>query len=63
MVIWTVTNAELGRLRWNENAQEKGYGGRQAAEMGALILPIPEALGPLGRSRGYMNGADLTIHK
>ena len=56
VVIWTVTDADLGRLRYNENLRASGYGGRQTAELG-------EALGPFEGPRGYMQGADLTIRE
>lgn len=63
VVIWTVTDADLGRLRYNENLRASGYGGRQTAELGALGLPLGEALGPFEGTRGYMHGADLTIRE
>lgn len=61
VVIWTVTDSEIGELRYNENRRAKGYGGRQSAEFGVLWLPLMEALGPFEGSRGYMDGTDLTI--
>lgn len=61
VVIWTVTDADIGLLRYNENLRAAGYGGRQTADLGALTQPVHEALGPYEGSRGYMHGADLTI--
>ena len=63
VVIWTVTDADLGRLRYNENLRASGYGGRQTAELGVLGLPLGEALGPFEGARGYMHGTDLTIRE
>lgn len=61
VVIWTVTDVEIGELRYNENLRAKGYGGRKTADLGALWLPLMEALGPFDGSRGYMDGTDLRI--
>ncbi|MBM6590637.1 hypothetical protein [Brevibacterium sp. RIT 803] len=63
VVIWTVTDADLGRIRYYENLRAAGYGGRKTADLGALWLPLAEALGPFEGSRGYMQGADLTIRE
>lgn len=66
VVIWTVTDTELGQLQYNENLRAKKFGGSQTAELGVLSLPLNEALGPFeifGGSRGYMNGTDLTIRE
>ena len=66
VVTWTVTDAEIGQLRYNENLRAKGYGGGHTNELAVLSLPLGEALGPFeifGGSRGYMNGTDLTIRE
>ena len=66
VVIWTVTDAEIGQLHCNQNLRAKGYRGRQTAELGVLALPLNEALGPFeifGGARGYMEGTDLTIRE
>ncbi|MCS4595110.1 hypothetical protein KTJ89_19120 [Brevibacterium sediminis] len=63
VVIWTVTDAEIGELRYNENRRAKGYGDKQSAELGVLWLPLTEALGPFEGPRGYMDGTDLTIRE
>lgn len=63
VVIWTVTDAEIGWLRYNENLRAAGYGGRKTADLGALWLPLAEALGPFEGSRGYMQGTDVTIRE
>ncbi|MCI4012668.1 hypothetical protein [Brevibacterium sp. ZH18] len=63
VVIWTVTDAEIGLLRYNENLRAAGYGGRQTADLGALWLPLGEALGPFEGSRGYMHGTELIIRE
>ncbi|WP_210604332.1 hypothetical protein [Brevibacterium oceani] len=66
VVIWTVTDAEIGQLRYNENLRAKGYGGSQTNDPGVLSLPLDEALGPFGLfggSRGFMDGTDLTIRE
>jgi hypothetical protein len=63
VVIWTVTDAEIGQMRYNQNLTSRESGGRQSAELGALGLPLGEALGPFQGSRGYMDGADLTIRE
>lgn len=63
VVIWTVTDADIGKLRYNENLRAAGYGGRQTADLGALWLPLDEALGPFEGSRGYIHGTDLTIRE
>lgn len=34
-----------------------------SADLAVLAFPIFEALGPFEGSRGYMNGADLTVHE
>lgn len=54
VVIWTVTDAEIGLLRYNENLRAAGYGGRQTADLGALWLPLGEALGPFEGSISSM---------
>ncbi len=61
VVIWTVTDAEIGQMRYNQNLTSREAGGRQSAELGTLGLPLDEALGPFEGSRGYMDGTDLTI--
>ena len=64
VVIWTVTDAEIGQLRCKENLCAKGYGGRQTAELGVLAIPLNAALGPseiFGGARGHMEGTVLTI--
>lgn len=63
VVIWTVTDTELGQLQYNENLRAKKFGGSQTAELGVLAFPIFGALGPFEGSRGYMNGADLTVRE
>ena len=63
VVIWTVTDAEIGWLRYNENLRAAGYGGRQTADLSALWLPLGEALGPFEGSRGYMHGTELIIRE
>ncbi|AOP52158.1 MAG: hypothetical protein ACTH1I_06195 [Brevibacterium aurantiacum] len=61
VVIWTVTDAEIGELRYSQNLMAKSAGARQTADLGVLGLPLCEALGPFEGSRGYMHGTDLTI--
>ena len=63
VVIWTVTDADIGRLRYGQNLMVKAAGGSQTADLGALGLPVDEALGPFEGSRGYMHGAELTIRE
>ena len=64
VVIWTVTDSEINRLRYNENRRAQGYGGKRTADLGALWLPLMEALDPFGGgSRGYMDGTDVTIRE
>ncbi|MGC2941034.1 MULTISPECIES: hypothetical protein [unclassified Brevibacterium] len=63
VVIWTVTDAEIGQLRYNENLRARAFGGRQTAELSVLSVPLNEALGPFAGSRGLMNGTNLTIHE
>jgi hypothetical protein len=66
VVIWTVTDDELGQMRYNENLRAKHYGGRKTSEFGALWLPLMEALGPFELSegsRGYIKGMDMTVRE
>lgn len=63
VVIWTVTDAEIGQLRYNENLRAAGYGGCQSADLGMLWLPVDEALAPYEGTRGYMYGTDVTIRE
>lgn len=61
VVIWTVTDSEIGQLMYNENRRAQGYGGKRTADLGALWLPLMEALGPFEGSRGVIRGTDLRI--
>ncbi|WP_432790723.1 hypothetical protein QYM46_02535 [Brevibacterium sp. K11IcPPYGO002] len=61
VVIRTVTDSEIGELRYNENRRAQGYGGKRTADLGALWLPLLEALGPFEGSRGMIRGTDLRI--
>ncbi|SMX93443.1 MULTISPECIES: hypothetical protein [unclassified Brevibacterium] len=63
VVIWTVTDAEIGELRYSQNRMAKSAGARQTADLGALWLPVYEALGPFEGSRGYMHGTELIIRE
>ncbi|WP_231445087.1 hypothetical protein [Brevibacterium zhoupengii] len=63
VVVWTVTDAEIGELRYNENLRAARYEGSKTAEPGVLGLPLGEALGPFEGSRGYMHGTDLSIRE
>ncbi|MCU4298425.1 hypothetical protein D3I60_15325 [Brevibacterium permense] len=63
VVIWSVTDAEIGQLRYSQNLTSREAGGRQSAELGTLGLPLDGALGPFEGSRGYMDGTDLTIRE
>ena len=63
VVIWTVTDSEIGQLMYNENRRAQGYGGKRTADLGALWLPLMEALDPFDGSRGYMDGTDVTVYE
>ncbi|AMT92846.1 hypothetical protein A2T55_02760 [Brevibacterium linens] len=63
VVIWTVTDSEIGQLMYNENRRAKGYGGRKTADLGALWLLLMEALDPFDGSRGYMDGTDAIAYE
>lgn len=63
VVIWTVTDSEIGELRYSQNLMAKSAGGRQTADLGALWLPVDEALGPYEGTRGYMHGTELIIRE
>ena len=63
VVIWTVTDSEINRLRYNENRRAQGYGSKRTADLGALWLPLMEALDPFEGSRGYMDGTDVIIRE
>ena len=50
VVIWTVTDSEIGQLMYNENRRAQGYGGKRTADLGALWLPPPHgSAGPVRR--------------
>lgn len=61
VVIWTVTDSEIGQMRYNQNLPSREAGGRQSADLSALGLPLDEALGPFEGSRGVIRGTDLRI--
>jgi len=63
VVIWTVTDAEISQMRYNQNLTSWEAGGRQSAELGVLWFPLTEALGPFEGPRGHMDGTDLTIRE
>ncbi|SDR73665.1 hypothetical protein SAMN04489752_0101 [Brevibacterium siliguriense] len=63
VVIWTVTDSDIGQLMYNENRRAQGHGGKRTADPGALWLLLTEALGPFDGSRGYMDGTDVTVHE
>lgn len=63
VVIWTVTDAEIGELRYNQNLMAKSAGTRQTADIAVLGMPVLEALGPFEGSRGYMHGTELIIRE
>ena len=61
VVIWTVTDSEIGQMRYNQNLTSREAGGRQSAELGTLGPLLDEALGPFEGSRGVIRGTDLRI--
>jgi hypothetical protein len=64
VIIWTVTDEELGELLYKENTRAKHFGGRKTDDFGALWLPLHELLNPFEGSRGYIYGTDLmTIYE
>ena len=61
VVIWTVTDSEIGQMRYNQNLTSREAGGRQSAELGTLGPLLDEALGPFEGTRRVIRGTDLRI--
>lgn len=61
VVVWTVTDAQLGSLIYAANMQSKHAGGTQSDDPAILWLVVAEAIGPFEGSRGQMQGTDMTI--
>ena len=47
VVIWTVTDSEIGQLRYNQNLTSWEAGGRQSAELGTLAPPTRRSFRPI----------------
>lgn len=59
VVVWTVSDAELGQLRYNAGATAKSAGGHRSAGMDMLCMHVHEAIGPFEGTRGEIRGTDL----
>lgn len=49
VVIWTVTDAEIGQLRYNENLRAQGYGGEEDCRFRCLVAAPLGSVGPVRR--------------
>lgn len=61
VVIWTVSDAELGRLRYAAGLGAKSASETSSAGFDFLCIYIEEAIGPFDGTRGTMHGEDLTV--
>lgn len=59
VIVWTVSDAELGQLRFAANSAAKSYGGRRSAGIDVLCMPVCEAIAPFEGTRGEIHGTDL----
>lgn len=61
VVVWTVTDAQLGSMLYGTNKRSKAVGAKQSVDPSVLWLTLHEALGPFEGSRGEIHGTDMTI--
>lgn len=59
VIVWPVSDAELGQLRFGANSTAKSYGGRRSAGIDVLCMPVYEAIAPFEGTRGEIHGTDL----
>lgn len=59
VVVWTVSDAELGQLHYGANSGAKSYGGRRSASISVLRMRVDEAICPFEGARGEIRGTDL----
>lgn len=60
-IIWTVSDSELGQLRFDANSAAKGFGGRRSAHasIASLGMLVQEAIASFDGARGEIHGTDL----
>ena len=63
VVVWTVTDAELGHLSYIATAGARSYGGRASAGSEMICPQVAEAIEPFEGARGAIVGTDLCIRE
>lgn len=59
VIVWNVSDADLGQLRYNAGATAKDSGGRRSAGMSMVCAQIDEAILPFEGTRGEIRGTAL----